>query len=326
MRDRATRWRKNQPLHPDASRTFDRLSTGKGSRSTTGHTFAIVNQKGGVGKSTTAVNLGASLAFLGRRILLVDSDPQGNSTSGAGISKSGLAGSIYQALVADQSLTTIIRSTPTERLDLVPADLRLAGAEVELVPRIARETKLRAALASVRERYDAVLIDCPPSLGLLTVNALTAADSCVIPVQCEYYALEGLTQLMDTIALIRRHLNPGLRVAGVVLTMVDPRTKLSEQVAAEVRRHFQGLVFATGVPRSVRLAEAPSYGQPILAYAPSSRGAEAYLSVARELLERMGLDPGDVAGGGQAGARVPGETPAGAAVISMMGDRGGGSD
>lgn len=189
---------------------------------------------------------------------------------------------------------------------------------------MARETKLRAALSPVRERYDAVLIDCPPSLGLLTVNALAAADSCVIPVQCEYYALEGLTQLMDTIALIRRHLNPGLRVAGVVLTMVDPRTKLSGQVAAEVRRHFAGLVFATEVPRSVRLAEAPSYGQPVLAYAPSSRGAEAYLSLARELPERVGLGARDGAERGQAGARVPVEIPSGAAAISTLGSRGAG--
>jgi chromosome partitioning protein len=255
----------------------------------TGRTFAIVNQKGGVGKSTTAVNLGASLAFLGRRILLVDTDPQGNSTSGVGISKAGLETSIYQVLAAEQPLQRAIRSTPIERLDLVPADLRLAGAEVELVPQIARETKLRTLLAPARERYEIILIDCPPSLGLLTVNALTAADACLIPVQCEYYALEGLTQLMDTISLIRRHLNPSLRVGGVVLTMTDPRTKLSEQVAGEVRRHFRDLVFTTEIPRSVRLAEAPSHGQPILSYAPTSRGTQAYMHLAEELLERMGV-------------------------------------
>jgi len=255
----------------------------------TGRTFAIVNQKGGVGKSTTAVNLGASLAFLSRRVLLVDIDPQGNSTSGVGISKAGLETSIYQVLAAEEPLQRAIRSTPTERLDVVPADLRLAGAEVELVSQIARETKLRTVLAPARERYEIILVDCPPSLGLLTINALTAADACLIPVQCEYYALEGLTQLMDTISLIRRHLNPNLRVAGVVLTMTDPRTKLSEQVADEVRRHFKDLVFTTEIPRSVRLAEAPSHGQPILTYAPTSRGTQAYIHLAEELLERMGV-------------------------------------
>ncbi len=255
----------------------------------TGRTFAIVNQKGGVGKSTTAVNLGASLAFLSRRVLLVDIDPQGNSTSGVGISKAGLETSIYQVLMAEEPLQRAIRSTPTERLDVVPAELHLAGAEVELVSQIARETKLRTVLAPARERYEIILVDCPPSLGLLTINALTAADACLIPVQCEYYALEGLTQLMDTISLIRRHLNPNLRVAGVVLTMTDPRTKLSEQVADEVRRHFKDLVFTTEIPRSVRLAEAPSHGQPILTYAPTSRGTQAYLHLAEELLERMGV-------------------------------------
>ncbi len=255
----------------------------------TGRTFAIVNQKGGVGKSTTAVNLGASLAFLSRRVLLVDIDPQGNSTSGVGISKAGLETSIYQVLMAEEPLQRAIRSTPTERLDVVPAELHLAGAEVELVSQIARETKLRTVLAPARERYEIILVDCPPSLGLLTINALTAADACLIPVQCEYYALEGLTQLMDTISLIHRHLNPTLRVAGVVLTMTDPRTKLSEQVADEVRRHYKDLVFTTEIPRSVRLAEAPSHGQPILTYAPTSRGTQAYIRLAEELLERMGV-------------------------------------
>lgn len=255
----------------------------------TGHTFAIVNQKGGVGKSTTTVNLGASLAFLGRRVLIVDMDPQGNSTSGVGISKAGLDVTTYHTLVGGEPIEQAILATGSDRLWIVPSDLRLAGAEVELVPQIARETKLRAALRVVVERYDLILIDCPPSLGLLTINALAAAQACVIPMQCEFYALEGLTQLMDTITLIRRHLNAGLQIAGVVLTMVDPRTKLSDQVAAEVRAHFADLVFATEVPRSVRLAEAPSYGQPVLAYAPSSRGAEAYLALARELLQRLGV-------------------------------------
>jgi chromosome partitioning protein len=224
-------------------------------------------------------------------MLLVDMDPQGNCTSGAGVDKKTLQASTYDAVVAGAAFSDIIVSTPTPRLDLAPADARLAAAEVELVPQIARESKLKTALAAVVGCYDAVFIDCPPSLGLLTVNALTAADACLIPVQCEYYALEGLTQLLETITLVRRHLNPGLRVAGVVLTMVDPRTKLSDQVGAEVRRHFGDLVFKSEVPRSVRLAEAPSYGQPVSAYAPASRGAAAYAGLASELVDRLGLVP-----------------------------------
>jgi len=250
-----------------------------------------VNQKGGVGKSTTAVNLGASLATLGHRILLVDMDPQGNCTSGAGVNKAAIEASTYDAVVMGVPLPGVVVTTPTERLDIAPADARLAAAEVELVPQIARESKLKTSLAAVRDRYDVILIDCPPSLGLLTVNALTAAEACLIPVQCEYYALEGLTQLVETIGLVRRHLNPGLRVAGVLLTMVDPRTKLSDQVSAEVRRHFADLVFKAEIPRSVRLAEAPSYGQPVSAYAPSSRGAAAYADLAVEVAERFGLRP-----------------------------------
>ncbi len=249
-----------------------------------------MNQKGGVGKSTTAVNLGASLASLGHRILLVDMDPQGNCTSGAGVNKAALDSSTYDTVVMGVPLDGVIVATPTERLEIAPADSRLAAAEVELVPQIARETKLKSALAAVRDRYDVILVDCPPSLGLLTVNALTAAEACLIPVQCEYYALEGLTQLLETIGLVRRHLNPGLRVAGVLLTMVDPRTKLSDQVGAEVRRHFADLVFKAEIPRSVRLAEAPSYGQPVGAYAPASRGAAAYASLAVEAAERFGLE------------------------------------
>ena len=255
----------------------------------TGTTFAIVNQKGGVGKTTTAVNLSAALASLGYLVLLVDLDPQGNSTSGVGIAKAGLRMSVYDILISGDPVDHVIQRTPTPGLDIVPSDVRLAGAEVELVASIARETKLRTALRTARSHYDAVLVDCPPSLGLLTVNALTAADACLIPIQCEYYALEGLSSLVTTIELIRRHLNAELEVAGVLLTMVDPRTKLSDQVAAEVRRHFEDKVFDTVIPRSVRLAEAPSYGQPILAYAPGSRGADAYLSLAKELASRTGL-------------------------------------
>ena len=200
--------------------------------------MAVVNQKGGVGKTTTAVNLSAALALLGHFILLVDLDPQGNSTSGLGVSKSGLGLTVYEALVSGGSIDSSIRRTAIDGLDIAPSDLRLAGSEVELVSSIARETKLRSALRPAQDRYDAILVDCPPSLGLLTVNALTAADACLIPLQPEYYALEGLSALMTTIELVRKHLNPALTIAGVLLTMVDSRTKLSDQVAQEVRRHF----------------------------------------------------------------------------------------
>jgi chromosome partitioning protein len=222
-------------------------------------------------------------------VLIVDMDPQGNSTSGVGVQKSSLTSSTYDALVGEVDAGQIILHTAVDGLDLMPSDVRLAGAEVELVPQIAREGKLRGALKNVETAYDIILIDCPPSLGLLTVNALTAADACLIPLQCEFYALEGLAQLMDTIALVRRHLNPTLSVVGIVLTMVDPRTKLCEQVAADVRAHFPGLVFSTEIPRSVRLAEAPSYGQPVLSYAPSSRGAAAYMALAGELSAKLGM-------------------------------------
>ena len=257
----------------------------------TGNTFAIVNQKGGVGKTTTAVNLSAALAFLGHRILLVDLDPQGNATSGVGIARAGLRMSIYDVLVGGDPMFHVIQPTAHDHLDIAPSDARLAGAEIELVPAIARETKLRNALRAVREMYDLIMIDCPPSLGLLTINGLTAADGCLIPMQCEYYALEGLSSLLTTVELIRRHLNPDLTIAGVLLTMVDSRTKLSDQVAGEVRRHFGSQVFESVIPRSVRLAEAPSYGQPITRYAPDSKGAEGYLSLAREVAGRMGLGP-----------------------------------
>jgi chromosome partitioning protein len=270
----------------DCDSTFHRRTNGS---RRTGTIFAIVNQKGGVGKTTTAVNLGAGLASFGYLILLVDLDPQGNSTTGLGLSKAGRRPTVYDVLVLGAGIDSAILRTPIKGLDIVPSDVRLAGAEVELVPAIARETKLRSALLSARDGYDAVLVDCPPSLGLLTVNALTAADACLIPLQPEYYALEGLSALTTTIELIRRHLNPTLAIAGVLLTMVDFRTKLSDQVAEEVRRHFGDRVFHTVIPRSVRLAEAPSYGEPIIAYAPESRGARAYLDLAREVAARLPL-------------------------------------
>ena len=265
------------------------LSSGTGARTHTGHVFAIVNQKGGVGKSTTAINLGASLANLGKRVLLIDMDPQGNTTSGVGVDKGKLTVTTYDVITAASPAERAVLHTATDGLDVMPSDVRLAGAEVELVSQIARETKLRTAIRTIEPKYDFLLIDCPPSLGLLTINGMTAAESCLIPLQCEFYALEGLAQLLDTIGLIRRHVNPALGVAGIVLTMVDQRTKLSEQVAADVRAHFPNLVLETEVPRSVRLAEAPSYGQPVATYAPGSRGAEAYTALARELLERLGM-------------------------------------
>ena len=302
-----------RPIGPSSSQP-QKPYTEMGSQPT-GNTFAIVNQKGGVGKTTTAVNLSAALASLGRIILLVDLDPQGNSTSGVGISKTGLRMSVYDVLIGGDPLDHVIQRTATAGLDLVPSDVRLAGAEVELTATIARENRLKAALRTARNHYDVVIIDCPPSLGLLTINALTAADACLIPVQCEYYALEGLSSLVTTIDLVRRHLNTGLEVSGVLLTMADPRTKLSDQVATEVRNHFGSKVYETVVPRSVRLAEAPSYGQPIIAYAPGSRGAAAYLTLAGEFADRIGLPHGS-----NRGAAV--QVPASASGVDPNGDGG----
>lgn len=215
-------------------------------------------------------------------------DPQGNSTSGVGVDKSSLEITTYDVITGSATADIAIVHTSIAGLDILPSDVRLAGAEVELVSQIARETKLRTALRNIEPRYDFIFIDCPPSLGLLTVNGMSAAESCLIPLQSEFYALEGLAQLMETVALIRRHVNPSLGVAGIVLTMVDQRTKLSEQVAADVRAHFPNLVLQTEVPRSIRLAEAPSYGQPVSSYAPGSKGAKAYAALARELLARLG--------------------------------------
>ncbi|MBS3873625.1 MAG: ParA family protein [Firmicutes bacterium] len=248
--------------------------------------IAIVNQKGGVGKTTTAVNLGAGLAELGQRVLVVDIDPQGNATSGLGINRRRIKKCIYNVLIEGLSLDAVIIPTAIAGLEIVPATIQLAGAEVELVLAMQREIKLREALSPLLGGYDFILIDCPPSLGLLTLNSLTAATGVLIPVQCEYYALEGLTQLMNTVALVQRHLNPSLVVTGAVLTMFDSRTNLASQVADEVKVFFKERVFEAIIPRNVRLSEAPSHGQPIMTYDPRSRGAEVYMDLAREVLAR----------------------------------------
>ncbi|HEX9550801.1 MAG TPA: AAA family ATPase [Candidatus Limnocylindrales bacterium] len=256
-----------------------------------GRAFACANQKGGVGKTTTVVNLSSYLALAGDRVLIIDLDPQGNATSGLGGDRSD-APSVYEAIVDTTALETLIRSTAVPGLDLVPSSIALAGAEVELAPLDQRERRLARLLAPIMDRYDHVFIDCPPSLGLLTVNALTAADGTLIPIQCEYYALEGLNQLIATINLVRDHLNPRLAVDGVVMTMFDARTNLSAQVTAEVRAHLGDRVFQTVIPRSVRLSEAPSHGKPIHLYAPTSSGAAAYRALSDEFRRAVGERPG----------------------------------
>jgi chromosome partitioning protein len=251
-----------------------------------GRTIACANQKGGVGKTTTVVNLASLLALSGDRILLVDLDPQGNATSGLGIDRASLERSSYDGIIDGMDLREAIVRGSAEGVDVVPASISLAGAEVELAGAAARERRLRRLLEPLAGGYDHIFIDCPPSLGLLTVNALTAADAVLIPLQCEYYALEGLTQLLATIDLVRDHLNPRLAIDGVVLTMADGRTNLSSDVEAEARRHLDGTVYDTVIPRSVRLSEAPSHGRSIASYAPESRGGLAYAALASEFQAR----------------------------------------
>jgi len=252
-----------------------------------GKIIAIANQKGGVGKTTSSVNLGASLATLGKKVLLVDIDPQGNTTSGIGVNKADAPYCIYDVLINEVSPQDATIQTSIEGLSIIPATIQLAGAEIELVPTISREIRLKKALQTIQDGYDFILIDCPPSLGILTINSLTAADSVLIPIQCEYYALEGLSQLLNTIRLVQKHLNTNLLIEGVLLTMLDARTNLGLQVIEEVKKYFQDKVYQTIIPRNIRLSEAPSHGQSIITYDPRSKGAEVYLELAKEVISHV---------------------------------------
>ena len=247
--------------------------------------IAIANQKGGVGKTTTSVNLAACLAALNRKVLLIDSDPQGNATSGYGLDRRELKKCVYDALINEVPMQDIIVHTHYENLDIVPAKIQLAGAEIELVSMMNREGRLKNALERVKHNYDYVIIDCPPSLGLITINGLTAASSVLIPIQCEFYALEGVTMLMNTIQLVQRNLNPALKLEGIVMTMFDSRTNLSQEVVGEVKKYFKSKVYKTVIPRNVRLSEAPSHGEPVIYYDKSSKGAQVYMDLAREVID-----------------------------------------
>ena len=248
--------------------------------------FAITNQKGGVGKTTTAVNLAASLAASGHSVLLVDLDPQGNATMGCGINKRELDKSVYHLLLGIRQITEVLKYSETGKFDVLPANRDLAGAEIELVDQDGRESRLKTALSQVSQNYEFILIDCPPALNLLAVNALTAADAVMIPMQCEYYALEGVSDLVNTIKKIRANLNPHLEIEGLLRTMFDPRSMLAQQVSEQLKNHFNKKVYDTVIPRNIRLAEAPSYGQPVLMYDQHSKGAQAYLALAQEVLAR----------------------------------------
>ncbi|HZV97881.1 MAG TPA: AAA family ATPase [Methylophilaceae bacterium] len=252
--------------------------------------LAITNQKGGVGKTTTCVNLAASLAASKRRVLLIDLDPQGNATTGSGLDKATLKQTIYHVLIGEKTLKEALQPSPKGNFDLVPANRELAGAEVELVNEMARETRLKAALAELKDEYDYVLLDCPPALNLVTVNALTAANAVMIPMQCEYYALEGLSDLVNTIKKVRAHLNPTLEIEGLLRTLFDNRNMLAQQVSEQLARHFGNKVYETVIPRNIRLAEAPSYGVPALVYDRASKGAQAYMALADEIIKRGALN------------------------------------
>jgi len=247
--------------------------------------IAVANQKGGVGKTTTAVNLAACLAKEGRKVLLIDSDPQGNATSGLGFDKRDVKKCIYDALINEVPIADTLKHTAYENLDVIPATIQLAGAEIELVSLMNREGRLKNALERIKHDYDYVIIDCPPSLGLLTINALTAASSVMIPVQCEFYALEGITMLMNTIQLVQRNLNPALKLEGVVMTMFDSRTNLAQDVVEEVKKYFKTKMYKTIVPRNVRLSEAPSHGMPVIDYDSKSKGAQVYMELAQEVID-----------------------------------------